>query len=160
MSRLVDSGWLPPRTLELMGEWEDADDERRKSLIDEMRREAVAWKEREGAPRGFGAMFDMVRAMRDTGWREVRLESVAFNERYRLRTKDLDDMEVVGIFDPVLIVEMTDRVAGDVLVEVDGDNLLVAVAGRILDEGELDGLLATAEHLGRHLDESPMPAAD
>lgn len=156
--RMVAAGWFPPRALELMRDMEAAEGERRKQLEEQIRQEMVAWRQRRGRPGGLGGMLELLRAMKGPEWREVTTESVAFNERYRLRTMDLDDLEVMGIFDPVLIVQMTESLPTPLFVEVHDENLIVARPGRILDPDELDELLTTADRLGRQLDDSPAPA--
>jgi hypothetical protein len=153
LERLVAAGQLPPRALELRREWDAAAPEERKRLRREISREILGWRAGDRA-----AALELGRALSDRGWRSIRLESVAFNERYELRTKDRDDLEVVGIFDPAFIVEVTEQLRTDVFVEIHDANLLVAIPGRVLDEEILDELLVTADHLGRHVDESPLPA--
>jgi hypothetical protein len=156
IERMVAAGKLSPRVLELKRAWDSADKKQRKALSDEINREVAAW--RADNPGGFAHFVDLMRSMTSGGWRKVELESVAFNQRYELRTKDADNLEVVGIFDPVLIVELTDRVGADLFVEVHNDNLLVALPGRFIEQSKLDELLATADHLGSEIDRSPMPA--
>ena len=159
LARMVDAGILPPSTLEHMRELEHAEgDDRRRALLEQIEREGAAWRGRTGARQGMGAMVDLMRAVRDKGWREVKLESIAFNERYLLRTKEVDDLGVVTVFDPALIVEMTEAVSAVVLVEMHYDNLVIAAPGRLLETQLLDELLRTAEQLGRHVDEAPAPA--
>jgi hypothetical protein len=102
LRRLVESGRLSPRALELWREWDGADDERRQQPGEQIRQEIGATQAARAArAQVVRELLDVMSATSDRGWREVKLESVTFNQRYRLRTKKPDDLEVVGIFDPV-----------------------------------------------------------
>ena len=156
IGRMIAAGQLPPQLVELQRRAEKADAKQREEIGREAGALVRRWREERGIG-GARAAIGAFKALRGDGFRDVELESVEFNKRYRLRVRDPDNLEIVAIFDPALIVEATGML-DEMFVELENDVMLVAVPSRLLDAERLDRLLAYAGALAWHIDRSPRPA--
>ena len=90
-------------------------------------------------------------------WRETKLESSAFNERYRLLT-------LVGqhegwmreLFSPRLVDWLTEEAPAGLSFELNQGNLAVSLPGKLETEDELELLASTAAELARRIHREAM----
>ena len=87
-------------------------------------------------------------------WEEVRLESSAFAERYRLLVIAGQDAGWTReLFSPALIAWLTDRAPAGLSFELNEGHLCILVPGRIQDTGELAALCEAAAELAARIRE-------
>jgi len=87
-------------------------------------------------------------------WEEVRLESSAFAERYRLLVIAGQDAGWTReLFSPALIAWLTDRAPVGLSFELNEGHLCILVPGRIQDTGELAALCEAAAELAARIRE-------
>jgi hypothetical protein len=97
--------------------------------------------------------------LRDSRFRRVELESIAFNERYDLLcAPDQDELALRELFSPTLV----DWLATHPLepgFELRGGVLVTWLPGHVEEAGKLDFFLQAAEHLGQAADRGAPEAA-
>jgi hypothetical protein len=155
VQRLIDAGQLPPSVLELERQSQTADRAARREIGKRVGEEIKLWREQHGAG-SLRSGFETMRSLMGDGFRDIELEAIEFNKRYRLRVRDTDDIEIVSLFPPAFIVAAIERV-DDLLLEFDGDNMLLAVPGRQMDAAQLDQVLIDGGRFVRHMNEGPVP---
>ncbi len=85
-------------------------------------------------------------------WRETKLESATFNERYRLLTlAGQHSGWVRELFSPALIEWLANDVPGGLSFEINQGNLAVALPGRLEASEELELLTSTASELATRI---------
>ena len=90
-------------------------------------------------------------------WEEVRLESSAFEERYRLLVIAGQDVGWTReLFSPALIAWLTDRAPAALSFELNEGHLCVFVPGRLQDAGELATLCERAAELAATIREEAL----
>jgi hypothetical protein len=90
-------------------------------------------------------------------WEEVRLESSAFEERYRLLVIAGQDVGWTReLFSPALIAWLTDRAPVGLSFELNEGHLCVFVPGRLQDSGELAALCDRAAELAATIREEAL----
>jgi hypothetical protein len=97
-------------------------------------------------PRSFGdnRLFDQIDTA-VTSNRVVNLESSELEHDYKLEVADsCSDVAVRLLFEPDFIVWCLDQAGDDMMVEVEDQNLVVAIPGHSYDAAELDALVERA----------------
>ena len=90
-------------------------------------------------------------------WEEIRLESSAFEERYRLLVIAGQDAGWTReLFSPALMAWLTDRVPAGLSFELNEGHLCVFVPGRLRDAGKLAALCASAAELAARIREEAL----
>jgi hypothetical protein len=107
---------------------------------------AIACQDRKLAGRRAPAKYSAER------WEEVRLESLAFAERYRLLAIAGQDAGWTReLFSPALIVWLTDRAPAGLCFELNEGHLCVLVPGHLDDAHELTALCEAAAELAARI---------
>jgi hypothetical protein len=111
-------------------------------------------------PRSFGdnSLFDRIDSVL-TSDRVVQLESAELDREYKLEVADgASDLALRLLFEPAFIVWCLDQAEARMLVEIEGDTLVVAIPDHSYDPAQLDDLVARAATVAGRLADTRMTA--